>query len=172
MKCVPILLGVILFAIATDAQEKPAAEPSELVLRRTEHERGVQRVVSPLVTDYLRKLEGLKAQYTREGKIEAALAVEKEIRRMKRESGNKVTNVSAVYGVLETKQTADITDFLKAVQKEGRASVVLSSFQGSLPKDPAPNVRKQTKIVYLIDGQRYEKIFKESYELKFDDDLR
>jgi hypothetical protein len=171
IRAILLLTMMVLPGLAT-AQDKPAAEPAELVAKRNEHDRAVQRAVSPLLADYLRKLESLRAQYTREGKIEAALTVEKEIRKIKRESGARITIVSATYGVLDTKQTADIADVLRATIKDGRASIILSSFQGGLPRDPAPNLRKQTKVVYSIDGQRYEKTFKESYELKFDEDLR
>jgi hypothetical protein len=80
----PILAIGIVFvsSIACFAQQKSEADPPELAARRDDHDRNVQRAMVPLLTNYLRSLEPLKQQYTRAGKLEAAVAVDGEIRKV------------------------------------------------------------------------------------------
>ena len=59
-----------------------AVDPPELTARRDDYNRTVQRAMVPLLTNYLRSLDPLKQQFTRAGKLDAAVAVDAEIRKI------------------------------------------------------------------------------------------
>lgn len=52
-------------------QDKPAVDSPELIAKREEHLRAMQRVTTPELQAYAAKLNGLKQQFAREGKLEA-----------------------------------------------------------------------------------------------------
>src|SRR5688500_18774994 len=74
------LVGLLLATGLTWVQESQTPDPSQLVARRADHVRARQRATTPVLSGYLRSLEGLKQQLGRESKLEAVRAVEEEIR--------------------------------------------------------------------------------------------
>lgn len=80
-----LLLYLFLTAFAF-GQDKAPAEPPQLVKQRDEYMRARQRDSSAVVTKYLRGLETLKQQLGRESKLEAAVAVEQETRKVMAEN--------------------------------------------------------------------------------------
>jgi hypothetical protein len=139
-------------------------------------------MVAPL-TNYLRALEPLKQQLTREGKAEAAQAVETEIASIKLElaAAQKATDLttaapvqfqldSVMFGDPPTKRLKDATARVKAVMDSGAATMFLDN--GQLGGDPAPGARKMVIVTYTINGRKRERTFKADTELNFQKDLR
>jgi hypothetical protein len=82
----PSLLLFLLLTVCALGQDKPAAEPAQLIKQRDDYLRARQRDSSAVVTKYLRGLEALKQQFGRESKLEAAVTVEQEIRKVTEEN--------------------------------------------------------------------------------------
>jgi hypothetical protein len=78
--CFVVAIAFVFSTFSSFAQDKPPADPPELAARRDDLNRAVQRATVPLLTNYLRSLDPLKQQFTREGKLDAALAVDNEMR--------------------------------------------------------------------------------------------
>jgi len=166
------------------AQEAPPIDPPEVVQRREEHLREMQRASIPVYQAYLRKLEPLKAQYSREGKYDALTALQNEIKRVQRDLDAataaatrnnaltlQFTILSATYGVHDKNKTIDITETLRKALRAGAKQIKLNTQDGAGGKDPAPFAPKATVITYTINGQRKEKTFPEGQMLNFKDDL-
>ena len=82
----------------------------------------------------------------------------------------QVTIVSAFYGA--RKRTVDITKHLRKVFESGAASIKLDTTDGAEGRDPAPFERKETTIIYLINGERKKKTFAEGQGLIFKEELQ
>ena len=78
----------ILFVVFTIAMASSAicAEPDKLLKLRTSYEAAVTRATTPLQKTYLQELDKLKTEYTRAAKLEEALAVADEMKRLEKES--------------------------------------------------------------------------------------
>ena len=146
------------------------AEPPGLAEARRTYATAVEKATAPLTADYLRKLDEMKGAFTREGKLEMAVVIDSEIKRIRLSAVVRGAIVSAVYGVLGTEQTIDITELLRNFQKAGKTRIILSNFHGDLPKDPAEGQLKQTRIIYSRDGERMEMTYPESSELSLSRD--
>lgn len=103
-----LLLSVIL--PATFAEEPPlpdaAAEAREIYARE------IERVLVPLRTKYIRALETMKRQHTREGNLEAALQVDEELNRANLWEGVPLPvaeNADAEGGIAEEPKLPDDT---------------------------------------------------------------
>ncbi len=165
------------------AQNAPPVDPPELVSAREEHLRAMQRAAIPVLSAYARQLESLKASFTREGKLDAALAVDNELKEVNKEAqaadnaaartgaALPLTILSAVYGAPAKKHVMDVTKTLRKALESGNEGIKLSTSEAGAGVDPAPMTPKETKIIYTINGQRKEKTFQEGYKLKFKDDL-
>ncbi len=167
------------------AQEKPAGEPPQLVTCREEHLRAVQRAMAPVLQNYVTKLTGLKQQFAREGKFEAGVAVENELREATRQLqaaqgaadptkpiSAQLTIVSAVYGDSSGKRTANVERALRQAMAAGRDTIPLTNEGLNGGGDPAPMAPKRVTITYTIGGVKKEKTFGEKTVLDFKNDLK
>lgn len=59
-----------------------AAEPDKLLKLRSSYDAALSRATAPLQRTYLQELEKLKDEYTRAAKLQEALAVDEEIKRL------------------------------------------------------------------------------------------
>ena len=184
-----LLRSLALLALTTPvlAQNAPKpVDPPELVARRAEHLRAISRVqIQPLAT-YLRTLEPLKQQYVREGKSEAAQAVEAEIQSIKQQlqAAQNVSDITAtagapvqfqldsvVFGDPPTKRVKDATVAVRAAMDAGQPTLFLDGRQLGVG-DPAPGTHKVVIVTYTINGKKKDKTFKADTELDFKKDLR
>jgi hypothetical protein len=143
----------------------------------------MQRVSIPLLTTYARQLETQKLAFTRQGKLDEAIAVDKEIKEVTKQleaanaavarSGAKLQLLilSASYGDQKKKRSIDTTKNLRKALEAGQAGIKLNTTDGAAGVDPAPFAPKETIITYSINGQRKQKTFREGHSLNFKDDL-
>jgi hypothetical protein len=169
---------------AAFAQNASPIDPPELVTMREEHLRSMQRVAIPILTAYARQLESQKSIYTRQGKLDAALAVDNELKEVSKQlqaannaaartgATMQLTILSASYGSPTKKRFTDTTKNLRKVFESGTPTIKLNTDEGAAGVDPAPFTPKETTITYTINGQRKQKTFPEGYKLTFKDDLQ
>ena len=180
-----IITALSLLVLATHAlaQVTPKTEPPELIARRAEHLRAISRAQIPPLTAYLRTLEPLKQQLARDGKSDAALAVDAEIQSIRQQlqaaqSATDITTAapvqfqldSAVFGDPATKRVRDVTAAIRAAMDSGQPTMFLDN--GQLGGDPAPGTKKVVVITYTINGKKKDKTFKADTALDFKKDLR
>lgn len=182
----PSALLLALFIAATTAfAQKPAspAEPPELIASRAEHMRAMSRAsVQPLST-YLRTLEPLKQQFLRNGKTDAALLVDDEIKSIKdqlraAEAASNITTAAPVqfqldnvmYGDPKSKRMKDVTDHVRAAMDAGQATLLLDNRE--LGGDPAGGVKKTVIVSYTVNGKHKQKTYIGGATLDFKKDLR
>jgi hypothetical protein len=76
MKSKALLNLVLLTAFAS------AAEPEKLLKLRSSYESAVTKATAPIQRTYLQELEKLKVEFTKAGKLEDALAIDTEIKKL------------------------------------------------------------------------------------------
>jgi hypothetical protein len=163
---------------------KAPADPPELLARRADYYRTVSRLQVQSLTTYLRALDPLKQQFRRDGKLEAVVAVDNEIKAVAEklkaaQSGSNLSTAppaqiqieSVTYGDPKTKRTRDGTAAAQAALDSGAATIVLSGKE-LRTGDPAPGTRKVAVITYTVNGKRKEKTFPENTILDFKKELR
>ena len=182
----PLLLLIYLITSASAfAQDKPAADPPQLVAAREENIRATQRVLAPVLQNYVTKLTTLKQQLAREGKFEAGVAVDKELRQAAqqledarslsdptKQISSQAIIVSAVYGDSSGKRTANVERALRQAMAAGRETIPLTNEGLNGGRDPAPMAPKRVTITYTIGGVKKEKTFGEKTVLDFKNDLK
>jgi hypothetical protein len=178
-----LLPGMVLTLIApSPAADKPAADPPELIAKRDEYLRTLQRVQAPVLAGYVRTLESLKIQFTREGKLDAALATDAELKLMDRQltAANNVnkgatpvmlTITSVKFGDPKSNRLVDVSKVVLKAFNAGDASIELSGGKLYPGKDPAPFVHKVVVVEYMSMGERKEKTFQDGTVIKFKTDL-
>jgi hypothetical protein len=163
---------------------KAPADPPELVARRADYYRTISRLqVTPLTT-YLRALDPIKQQFRRDGKLDAVVAVDNEIKEVteKLKAAQSGTNLSTTppaqiaiesvtYGDPKTKRTKDATEIVRMAFGAGTATFTLNGRE-LRTGDPAPGTRKVAIIAYTVNGKRKEKTFPENTILDFKKELR
>jgi hypothetical protein len=176
-------LVVIAMPHARAQDTRKVDDPPELVSRRADYLSAVNRAQIPLLTNYLRALEPIKQQFTREAKADAALAVDREIASVKEQlaaaqAGTEITAASLVQFQIDSvfwgdgsKRMRDVTAQVKTIYESGTPTVVLggATLGGG---DPVPYATKVVVIKYTINGKKKEKTFKDTYTLNFKQDLR
>lgn len=174
------LLSVIICTLAVTSF---AAEPPELIARRADHLRAISRVQIPALTSYIRTLEPLKQQFSREGKADAAVAVDAEIKSIQDQlnAAQAAINIttaapvqlqieSATYGHQPSKRVADVTAAIRSAVDSGAASIVIANKDlGLQGADPAPGAHKTSVVIYRVNGKRKEKILDENATLNLRD---
>jgi len=80
MKLFALSSIVVMFAISSMAQAPAKAQPDRLVNLRANYERAVERVTAPVTAQYRDELLKMKIEYTKAGNLEAALAVDDELK--------------------------------------------------------------------------------------------
>ena len=68
-----------------------SAEPEKLLSLRSSYEAAISRATNPIRNTYLAELQKLKAELTRSAKLEDALAVDAEIKKLSGETATKQT---------------------------------------------------------------------------------
>jgi len=128
---------------------------------------------------YLEALGTMKLRFTKEGKLNEALAVDREIQKLGRVpdappalGSSKLAIISATYGEKGTDKVIDTTDILRRALEKREDGVRLNTKFGADGKDPAPAAPKETTITYSIRGETKRKTFPENYDLKFKVDLK
>lgn len=171
-------------ALLAIAQDKPLVDPPELAAMRQEHLRAMQRVSIPALSAYARQLDAQKAAFSRQGKLEAAIAVDNELKEITKQlqaangavaqtgASLQLTIVQAMYGHAPSKRFLNITTNLRKAMDSGAASIKLNDDEAGGKKDPAPYAPKDTTITYTINGERKQKTFPEGYNLNFKEDLQ
>jgi hypothetical protein len=185
MKTIAFLIIVAFCAVThLTAQNPPQpTDPPELVARRAEYLRAAGRAQVQPLTAYLRTLEPLKQQFAREGKSDAALAVDVEIKSIKDQlqAAQSVTDVttaapvqfqlnSVMFGDPATQRMRDVTNNVRAAMDSDQPSLVLGNKE--LGGDPAGGVRKTVIVTYTVNGKRKQKTFQAGAVLDFKKDLR
>ena len=170
-------------ALFSLAQAPRPVDPPELATMREENARALLRASVPILDAYLRQLDAQKSVFARQGKLDAVLAVDNEIKEVtkQRQAANanttrtgatqKLAIVSAAYGSAAKKKFSDITKNLRKAMESGATVIKLNTEEGAAGVDPVPSNPKETRIVYTINGERKEKTFKEGYNFNFADDL-
>ncbi len=187
--CIPVVIASLALLSGSElafSQNSPSANPNdppELIARRSDFLRGISRAQIPIYVSYLRTLEPLKQQFAREGKTDAARAVDDEISSIKSQldAAQKASDIStaapvqfhidsAFWGDPPSKQLRDVTSFVKTGFDSGSPTMTLGkdTLGGG---DPAPYKNKLIVIKYTINGKPMEKTFKSDYVLNFKRDL-
>ena len=181
----PMMLCVAASLIVHGAAQEPLKreDPAELKARRAEHLRDMKRAQIAPLTNYLRVLDPLRQQFMREGKTDAALSVDVEIRNTKKEleaataESNITTPVAAPFhidsariGNAEVNQWVDVTGYLQKAADSGDATVGISRNNMGIG-DPAPYHAKFLEVVYTLNGKQKKKSFKAEGTLDFKKDL-
>lgn len=165
-------------------QDKPAVAPPELTAMREDHLRSMQRAIVPALIAYGRQLQSQKEFFTRQGKLDAALSVDNELKDIaaqleaakaattKTSASMQLAIVSASYGHAPSNRMVDTTKILRKALESGDLTITLGHKELAGGNDPAPLSPKENTIVYSVNGQRKEKTFPESYKLNFKEDLK
>jgi hypothetical protein len=85
MKIITATILLALTLVRSFAQNAPLIDPPELAAKREEHIRDLQRVSIPVLQQYLRTLDGLREQFSREGRQDALKAVAAESEKVRQE---------------------------------------------------------------------------------------
>lgn len=173
-----ILLAAFLIPVLSLslAAEEPA-EPSELSTLREGWQRATRQATEPLNRKYRDALNAMKLRFTQAGRLDEALAVEREIQALEKAASGeeklprKLTILSAIYRRQGSRGGVDTTRILRGALERGDTRIVLNTRFGAEGEDPAPSALKETAIVYSLRGERKEKVFPESHELVFEEDL-
>jgi len=130
----PLLLTLVGFCLAVNgwAQNAKPLDTPEIIQRRDELIRNIQRATVPVYQAYIQSLEPLRAQYTRERRPDALEALQEEIKRVQKEleaatnaatrnntAALQMTILSAQYGDHDKRKTANVTEKLRKAMRDG-----------------------------------------------------
>lgn len=82
MPILPIFTTIVFTSLTILATAQTHVEPTDLTKLRESWQRAVQQATAPLDKKYVDALALLKARYTKEGKLEDALAVDNELKQI------------------------------------------------------------------------------------------
>ena len=159
MKSLLLFVAFLSFtALSGFAQNKPMDTP-DIADRKEELIRQLQRSAVPVYQAYLKSLEPLRAQYTRERRADALAALEEETKRVQQEliaatnvatrsnaAALQLTILSVTYGDHDTRRTVDATDKVRKIFRAGSRGLRLNHTELAGGSDPADKVHKQTVI--------------------------
>lgn len=176
----PLLFALGSLAMATPVPgQDHASEPVELQSLREGWQRAIRQATDPVNRRYRESLEIMRIRFTREGKLDEALAVVAEIKKLEappKESeppaSNKLQILSAFYGEVGGTRKIETTAILRRALENREDGIRLNTKLGAEGHDPAVAAPKETTITYQFRGETKTKTFPESYDLKFRDDLR
>lgn len=80
MKLHAVASLVLISAVTSRAQAPAKPQPERLVNLRANYERAIERVSAPVSAQYREELQKMKLEYTKAGNLEAALAVDEELK--------------------------------------------------------------------------------------------
>ena len=154
-------------------------------MKREDHLRNMQRAAIPVLQQYLKALDFLGQQYSRDKKYEALIALQSEIKNVQDQlaAANNAIDlnkagpvglaiISAKLGDFEAKRVIDVTDLLRKALRSGQLTVKLDHdyLHTADPMDGSHN--KKMRIAYSINGVRKEKEWAEGAMINFKDDLQ
>jgi hypothetical protein len=155
-----------------------APDPARLVELRTQYQSAIHRIVEPLDKSYMDTLAALQRQFSKNGDLENALAVRREVERMSQSvesnaRGPELIILSAQQRDAATKaNVVDVTRKVKDQFFSGKPIMGLNAYRDVGSRLSAPPPRRETLIIYTYGGEKKEKIFPERSELNFEKDLR
>jgi hypothetical protein len=175
-----ILTACLVANIAVHSAET-LPDPPDLVAKRTECLRELQRVSEPILANYLHQLEGMKEQYTRRGDLHAAESVDSEIKKINLQlTAAAATSQGARASVplpveitiarwraADPSQSVDVTAHLQQLLTSGTESVIVNTQEAAGGKDPARGKPKTLYLEYLVNGKVKQKTLKEGSTLFF-----
>jgi hypothetical protein len=145
------VLHLFLTTIAL-GQEKPVTNPPQLVKLRTDYIRASQREGSAVTAKYVRDLEALKQRYSRESKLQAGAAVERELRSVMEANKPKPREGAAPKGRRVTVQCYIEENFKgREYRIEGPAEYVTAAAAG-IPNDKLASMKMPPGIVVTLFG--------------------
>jgi len=182
MKTLAVVLALLATALCAMAQQpSQTVEPPELVAKRAEHIRAMNRAQIAPLTAYIQALTFLKQQYVREAKAAAAAAVDAEIKIATDDlaAANAVTDITtaapvqlqidqALYGDFQRNRSVDVTAYIQNAFKSGAATVSIRGTDMAGATDPSPGVAKSLKVIYTYNGKKKEKVFKTGTDVMLD----
>lgn len=177
----PAFLVILLFSFSCpiEAGAQTSDEPNELSTLRDGWQRATRQATEPIHRKYRDALDAMKLRFTKAGKLNEALVVDKELQELAKlmdaplpPGSSKLTILSAVYREKGRRTGVDTTDILRRALEKGEEGIRLNTRFGADGKDPAPAALKETLVKYSFRGETKEAIFPENYDLKFRDDLR
>lgn len=178
MKITSLIISVI-GAIAVGAYAQTITDPPELTQLREGWQRATRQATAPLDKRYRDSLTALKLRFTREGKLNEALAIDAELKELDEAQGDaelttsrKLQIVSAFYGEVGGNRKVEITEVLRRALENREEGIKLNTKIGAEGKDPAVAALKQTTITYRYRGETKTVTFPEAYDLKFKEDLK
>ena len=89
-----------------------AAEPDKLIKLRGSYESAITKATAPIQKTYITELEKLKIEFTKAGKLEDALSVDGEIKKLAPPSSPSVERASAPQGNISQTQKKALEDYL------------------------------------------------------------
>ena len=173
------------FCLAQKPVSPPSEDPPELAMKREDHLRNMQRAAIPVLQQYLKTLDFLGQQYSREKKYDALIALQSEIKNVQdqltaannaiglNKSGSVgLAIISAKRGDFDAKRVIDVTDILRKILRSAQPTVRLDHdyLHTADPMDGSHN--KKMRIAYSINGVRKEKEWTEGTMINFKDDLQ
>lgn len=165
--------------------QEAVSDPPELQARRLEHLKAMQRASVPVLANHVRQLEAMKAQFTRQSNLNAALAVDQELKRAKAEldAANATAQgavgsvslplkiISAVYsGPTAADDKRDFGAKVQGILESGVATMTMKDMAGAY--DPAPFKKKKLTIEYSINGKVKKKVYGDGEMVNFRGDLK
>jgi hypothetical protein len=180
---VAFVIGSLLTLHAAGAEEA-LSDPPELQARRVEYLRAVQKASIPLLASYQKSLQAMKEQFTRQGNLEAALSVDRELKSVTAdlEAANSTAQgnlhsvplpiivISAIYLGPEPQQKVDGTKRIQQALSDGKPAITVREAVGGA--DPAPYKRKMLTVEYSINGKVKKKMYGEGDTINFRQDLK
>jgi hypothetical protein len=185
MKHTIITIAALFTSWGSALAQEAVSEPPELQTRRLEHLKAMQRASVPVLTSHVRQLEAMKSQFTRQGNLNGALAVDKELKRAKAEldAANATAQgavgavslplkvISAIYsGPAAGGDRRDFGARVQGVLESGAAKMTMLDVAGAY--DPAPFKKKTLTIEYSINGKVKKKVYQEGATVNFREDLK
>jgi hypothetical protein len=156
-----VALGIATFMaglLSGFSQQDTPAAPAELAAMQTDYARNTERVLTPLRTDYLRRLNSLRQKLTRERRLEDARAVEQEIARVK---GGPLTTETSPSSNVTLSATDEEGTFIGGGKKGQKVTVQyvkgtwkLTPSSVAASPDQPPHVGYQVALVGMIHGIR------------------
>jgi len=164
--------------VKSEPEPVKPSDPARLVELRNQYQSALHRVVEPLDKSYVETLTTLQRQFSKNGDLENALAVRREVERMNQSieanaRGPELVILSAQQRDVATgKNVVDVTKQVKENLYSGKATMGLNAYRDVGTRLSTPPPRRETFIIYSYGGEKKEKTFPERAELNFVKDLR
>ena len=141
----------ILILIASHVSASIGQEPERLAKLRANYLAAVDRAMAPLRNTYTSELERLKAEFTRAADLDAALAVDAELKRLAGPQSDAPKSVATVPLPSPTQAPSPVQGSIGGYTHDGKSLVFLDVTGKSL--DQVRGIAKRNKLgLYGFDG--------------------